>query len=124
MFTLSPITDRVKKIREKYRSTRPKICIARYKIVTDFYKENPQLQGILKRAKCFKELAEKEEVKFNEEQWKASELLIETQIKALIARNLWDLNAFYEIMAVIDDEYRQAIELLKDDNAFKKLNVG
>jgi len=59
MYKLNPITPRVEKIREKYRTTRPRICIARYKIVTEFYKENPQLQGILKRAKNFKNLCEK-----------------------------------------------------------------
>jgi len=47
MYILSPVTDRVAKIREKYRTTRPSVCIARYKIVTEFYKEYPQLQGIL-----------------------------------------------------------------------------
>ena len=68
MYSLSPITPRVSKIREKYRTTRPKICIARYKIVTDFYKENPQLQGILKRARNFKNLCEKLPVLINEDE--------------------------------------------------------
>ncbi|NTV82694.1 MAG: S41 family peptidase, partial [Bacteroidales bacterium] len=45
-----------------------------------------------------KELAEKEEIKFDEKGWNASEELILTQMKALIARNLWDIDAFYEIM--------------------------
>jgi len=75
-YELSPVTDRVKRIREKYRSTRPKMCIARYKIVTDFYKENPQLQGILKRAKNFKNLCEKLPVLINEDEvivgWQAT----------------------------------------------------
>lgn len=68
MYTLSPITSRVSEIREKYRTTRPKICIARYKIVTDFYKENPQLQGILKRARNFKNLCEKLPVLINKDE--------------------------------------------------------
>jgi pyruvate formate-lyase/glycerol dehydratase family glycyl radical enzyme len=68
MYTLSPITPRVKKFREKYRTTRPKVCIARYKIVTEFYMENPQLQGILKRAKNFKNLCEKLPVLINEDE--------------------------------------------------------
>ena len=68
MYTLSPITPRVSKIREKYRTTRPKVCIARYKIVTEFYLENPQLQGILKRAKNFKNLCEKLPVLINEDE--------------------------------------------------------
>ncbi len=68
MFTLSPITPRVSKIREKYRSTRPKVCIARYKIVTEFYMENPQLQGNLKRAKNFKNICEKLPLLINEDE--------------------------------------------------------
>jgi hypothetical protein len=75
-YELSTVTDRVKRIREKYRSTRPKMCIARYKIVTDFYKENAQLQGILKRAKNFKNLCEKLPVLINEDEvivgWQAT----------------------------------------------------
>jgi pyruvate formate-lyase/glycerol dehydratase family glycyl radical enzyme len=76
MYELSPVTDRVAKIREKYRTTRPSICISRYKIVTEFYMENPQLQGILKRAKNFKNICEKLPVLINEDEvivgWQAS----------------------------------------------------
>jgi pyruvate formate-lyase/glycerol dehydratase family glycyl radical enzyme len=76
MYELSPVTDRVAKIREKYRTTRPSICISRYKIVTEFYMENPQLQGILKRAKNFKNICEKLSVLINEDEvivgWQAS----------------------------------------------------
>jgi carboxyl-terminal processing protease len=68
--------------------------------------------------------AEKEGIKFDEEGWKASESLIITQVKALIARNLWDIDTFYEIMSDIDDEYQRAIEILEDEQAFKKLNIG
>ena len=59
MYKLSPISPRISKLRDRYRSTKPRICIARYKIVTEFYQENPQLTGILKRAKNFKNLCEK-----------------------------------------------------------------
>ena len=58
MFELSPIADRVARIREKYRTSRPGICIARYKIITDFYQNNPQLGGILKRAENFRNMCE------------------------------------------------------------------
>ena len=51
MFEWKPVTERVQRIREKYRSTRPRIDISRYRLVTEFYMENPQLTGILKRAK-------------------------------------------------------------------------
>jgi hypothetical protein len=75
-YTLSPVTDRVKRIREKYRITRPTICTARYRIVTDFYRENPQLQGILKRAGNFRNICEKLPVLVNPDEvivgWQAA----------------------------------------------------
>jgi len=38
-------------MREKYRETQPEICTARYKLITEFYIANPDMTGILKRAK-------------------------------------------------------------------------
>jgi pyruvate formate-lyase/glycerol dehydratase family glycyl radical enzyme len=76
MYRLSPVTDRAAQIREKYRTTRPRVCIARYKIVTEFYKENPQLQGVLKRAKNFLNICENLPVLINPDEvivgWQAS----------------------------------------------------
>lgn len=74
--------------------------------------------------KKFTNQAEKEGVKFDEKGWEASEVLIHTQIKALIARNLWDIGAFYKIMSVIDDEFLRAVDLLEDNTIFRKLNIG
>ena len=45
-YKLSPITDRVARIREMYRTVEPEICIARYKIITEFYMGHPELSGI------------------------------------------------------------------------------
>ena len=59
MFELVPMTERVKKKRELYRSFVPRMCTARLRIITDFYQKNPQLTGALKRAKLFKEIAPK-----------------------------------------------------------------
>ena len=76
MYELKPVSERVSKIREKYRSARPKVCIARYRIVTEFYMENPQLQGILKRARNFKNICKKLPVLINEDEvivgWQAT----------------------------------------------------
>lgn len=59
MYQLSPISVRVARIRKRCRDTKPKICIERFKIVTDYYVNNPAKPGILKRAEVFKELCEK-----------------------------------------------------------------
>jgi formate C-acetyltransferase len=58
-WTLTPVTDRVKKLREDYRDIKPEVCIARYKLLTEFYMDNPALGGILRRAKAMREIFEK-----------------------------------------------------------------
>ena len=58
MYQNVPITERVQKIRRMYRDTKPKIDISRYRLVTEFYINNPQLPGILKRAKNLRNLFE------------------------------------------------------------------
>ncbi|SHI13409.1 formate C-acetyltransferase [Sporobacter termitidis DSM 10068] len=58
MYKLAPVTERVKKMREKYRGTQPEICTSRYRLITEFYMDNPDLTGILKRAKNFKNICE------------------------------------------------------------------
>lgn len=68
MYTLKPTTTRVLKMRKKYRETKPKVCTARLRIATDFYQENPNITGILKRALLFKELAEKMPVLISEDE--------------------------------------------------------
>ena len=68
MYQLKPMTPRVQAIREKYRNTKPKVDIHRYKLVTEFYMENPQLTGILKRAKNLRNLFENMPVLINEDE--------------------------------------------------------
>ncbi|NLM51424.1 MAG: hypothetical protein GX197_01170 [Firmicutes bacterium] len=66
MYTLKPVTERVRKIREKYRTTQPEICTSRYRIVTEFYMQHPEITGILKRALNFKNICEKIAIRIDE----------------------------------------------------------
>lgn len=68
MYQLKAISPRVARIREKYRNTKPKIDINRYRLVTAFYMNNPQLTGILKRAKNLRNLFENMPVHINEDE--------------------------------------------------------
>ena len=43
----SPVSDTVKKLRERYRDTRPSVCTARLRIVTDYYKKHLGEPGII-----------------------------------------------------------------------------
>lgn len=67
-YTFSPISERVARLRERYRTTQPQVCLARYKIITEFYKNNPDLTGILKRAKNFRNVCEKIPVRIDKDE--------------------------------------------------------
>ncbi|MBR2522737.1 MAG: hypothetical protein IKE61_06400 [Coriobacteriales bacterium] len=54
MYEMKPMTERVKKIREMTRVVKPEISISRYKLLTEFYQNNPACTGIMRRAKAFK----------------------------------------------------------------------
>ena len=57
---------------------------------------------------------EKEGVTFNEKQYKKSEPLIKLQLKALIARDLWDMNEYYHTINAVNESVKKAVELLKN----------
>ena len=42
MYQLKPVSARVAAMREKYRTTQPEVCTARYRLITDFYMQNPR----------------------------------------------------------------------------------
>jgi carboxyl-terminal processing protease len=67
--------------------------------------------------------AEKKNIKRDNAGLKTSEKLITTQLKALIARDLWDTNAYYVIINDINVFMVKALECLKDDT-FKKMKVN
>lgn len=68
-------------------------------------------------------LAESEEVAFNEEEWNISKAAIEIRLAALIGRNLYDYNLFFEIINELSPAYQKAIKTLKD-GTFEKANLA
>lgn len=52
-----------------------------------------------------------------------SDKYIRYQLKALLARNLYDANAYYEVIKDIDDAYLKAVEIIKSDKMFDKLKA-
>lgn len=59
-------------------------------------------------------LAAKEKVTFNETQYNRSLPLIKTQLKALIARDLWDMNEYFQVMNATDHTVQQALKVLNE----------
>ncbi|MFN5346408.1 MAG: S41 family peptidase [Bacteroidota bacterium] len=91
------------------------------------YKDVYQFKNDFKITKDFLEdfiaYAEKKNIKRDNAGIKTSEKLITTQLKALIARDLWDTNAYYVIINDINVFMVKALECLKDDT-FKKMKVN
>jgi carboxyl-terminal processing protease len=73
--------------------------------------------------KEFFEYAEKEGVKKDEKGYTASEGLITSQLKGLIAQKLWDLNELYAVINQYDEEVLKALEVIQDDATFEKLKI-
>lgn len=48
---------------------------------------------------------------------------LKIQIKALIARNLWDTNAYFRLINELDDELNVAVDLMQSGKAFTDLNL-
>lgn len=55
-------------------------------------------------------------VEYNEEQYHKSESLMKLQLKALIARDLWDMNEYYQTINAVNESVKKAVELLERDD--------
>jgi carboxyl-terminal processing protease len=63
--------------------------------------------------------AEKNDIEKDKEQIEKSKQLITIRLKALVARNLWNTSAFFQIANDLNDSYLKAIEEI-NSNTFKK----
>ncbi len=59
--------------------------------------------------------AKKKKVKKDEDDYKKSAKLIDAQITALFARNLYSVSAYFEIINQLNDSYLEALKVLKGD---------
>lgn len=71
--------------------------------------------------KDFKALAAKEKVEWNEEQYQRSEKYIKLQIKALIARNVWEMQQYYEVTLPEDPTIRKALNVIGNDKVYRSM---
>ena len=58
--------------------------------------------------------ATKTGIAYHEEQYRKSEPLLKLQLKALIARDLWDMNEYYHTINEVDESVKKALELLQE----------
>ena len=67
------------------------------------------------------ENAEKSGMAFDQVQYERSKTYIETLIKAIIARDLWNSSAYFQIINEQDLVLQRAIEILQNNEAEKFL---
>ncbi|WP_291529487.1 S41 family peptidase [Bacteroides sp. UBA939] len=60
-------------------------------------------------------LADKEQIKFDEKQYSQSLPLIKMQLKALIARDLWDMNEYFQVINATNQSIQQALKVLNEE---------
>ncbi|MDR2809313.1 MAG: S41 family peptidase [Tannerellaceae bacterium] len=65
-------------------------------------------------------LAEAEEITFEEEAYNRSKALIKLQTKALIARDLYELGDYYQVINDVNQSYKAALRIINDSNAYNK----
>lgn len=98
---------------EKHRAELQK----KYKKFDDFNRKFEVDEALLAELRAG---GEKEKVTFNQEQYDLSLPLIKTQLKALIARDLWDMSEYYQVMNTTDEVVNQALRVLESDSFFKQ----
>jgi carboxyl-terminal processing protease len=105
--------DYLDKNRPALTKTYPKIKIYKNKFtVTD-----EMLQELLNMAK-------EEKIEFNEEQFNRSKELISLQLKALIARDLFDMSEYFQIINEKNDSYLEALRIINSDERYNAILNG
>lgn len=66
------------------------------------------------------DMATKEEIEFDQEQYDKSRPLIILQLKALIARDMYEMNEYFQIINDDNDSLKEAIRIINDPAAYNK----
>lgn len=91
---------------------------AQYSTFTQFNQAYNMDQPLIDQLIAF---GEKEGVTYSAADFKQSQQLITTQIKALIARDLWGSSEYYQVINPIVDTYKEAIQILETKNRYVNL---
>ena len=65
--------------------------------------------------------SEKEKIKIDSAQYEIAKPLIKLQLKALIARDLWEMNEYYQIMDADNESLLKAIQILQTPGTYEKI---
>lgn len=94
------------KLMDRYRTE----WLKQYKTFTHFNKEFQITPAMLEE---LKEIGKTVGAVYKEEEYRMALPLIKTQMKALIARDLWDMSEYFQVINVLNDSMTKAVELLQ-----------
>ncbi len=86
------------------------------------FKEGYELSDAM--VKKLKDLAAEEKIEWNEQEFERSRPLIALQLKALIARDLYESSAFYRIINEENDIFQEGLRIITDDSRYEGLLKG
>ena len=107
----------INKATMKYIERHRKSLQSRYKKFDTFLEKFHIDQELLD---ALQTIGEKEKVTFDETQYRQSLPLIKVQLKALIARDLWDMNEYFQVMNTTNESVQKALQILHEDH-YRKL---
>ena len=85
--------------------------LGKYKTFNEFYKRFEVTPDMLAQLVATgKEMG----VEYNEEEYQKALPLLKLQMKALIARDLWDMNEYFQVMNATNKSVERALEILND----------
>ena len=87
----------------------------------DFSQYNRHFEVDSLMIKAVKAMAAQEKVDWNEEQYLCSEKYIKLQIKALIARNVWETQQYYEVTLTEDPTIRKALDVIGNEKTYRAM---
>lgn len=101
-----------------YLGANNKTLKKRYPTFATYYKQYHVPQSLIDD--IIKE-ATKEGIEFDKKEFEQSKELLTLQLKALIARNMWDESAYFQIINEENESLQKAIEILQDQAQYEHI---
>ncbi len=92
-----------------------------YPTKEEFFKKYVVPQSLLDKVIA---AGEEEKIAYNEEEFNKSKNIITTQLKALLARDIYDMETSIKIFNENSDTYQKAYQIIHDDNMYNGLLNG
>ena len=103
-----------------YADNNRSTLLSRYPDILTFRKKFEINEDVMKE---FFVYADKQGVPLDEDGYKTSGMFLKTQLKALIARDLWNTNAYFEVWNETNKTVLKGIEVIQD-NTFSKMKIA